>query len=767
MRNHRKSRSSQGLFSRLLSGSLFGEKKAPLRRAPRRRDFERLEERQMLSVSVGTDAYFSSQWGLLATGQQTEFDPTSPTVEETLAVPGQDLNIIGAWALGGTGEGVQIAIIDGGFDLTHEDLVFITTGHTSNLDQLDSDTDPSFVDTTDSTGTGLAGIVGARNNSIGIVGVAPEADLFPVRLVPGQNDGNAPSIDAINRAFRFQAGFIQDSNGDGVPDALLGGTLVPIDVDGDGIADGIGQDPQFVTDVFLHSGRFQEQAVPSRVSLALPSAPSIDFPGVTISIIDAINDTAKSGRSVWIDSDGDGLFTTNEVVSLGSIHVVPAGNDAGNNGPSNPFQVIGDYASSQYDELANSRHTIAVGAIDYDGRYENPSTGTSTGFGESGANVLVVAPTGTRQADISTNQDLNSGVLTTDITGEAGANVAPVFNFEFDDDYFADTNYQTEFGGTEAAAAKVAGVIAQMLSVNPLLSNRDVQQILMMSARQNDQFNESWIVNQMAEFADYVIPQYAYYNLDTDGDGTTDIENAIFPNTEVIDPATGEPLPNPVQRGFFRNDADMDLGVPWVYDPDLANGDPPANPGLVNTAGRNTTEPVPEEPGPPLVPEVPGENLTIVGSNAPLDPDPIVIFAPGTVPTNALGLSFLLSPINAGGRTPLEFENGAGFTVSWGYGRYLEEIGYAHGVVDAEVAVQFSPQAWATNDLYLAEEVTVTTAVQGASVPFRVQPRAFVTDTNGNRILTVPGGIHLTDNINTVVLRGVFHTQRAGSRGNY
>lgn len=729
MRNNRPARrSGRNVFSRLFQGP---QSSGVARKAPRRRDVERLEGREMMTATPTTNQYFGDQWYLFANGQLTEFDPTSPTFSQSVAVQGEDINILRAWAQGVTGAGTQIAIVDGGFDLSHEDLVFITAGLSTNLDLLDGDGLPALEDITDFTGTALAGIIGARDNTLGIVGVAHEADLFPIRLSPGAGDAGAPTIDAINAAFRFHAGFIQDGNGDGVPDATLGGALVPIDIDGDGVADGLQQDPRLVTDVYLHTGGFQRLLVPSRVALDLPTGPSTVNPNTQISILEAITDTAIGGRARWIDTNGDGLFTPNEVFSLGSIHVVPAGDDGGRTNLVNPFEQVGEYASSQYDRLANSIYTIAVGAVDYDGRYENPAVGTVSATSESGANVLIVAPSGNRRQDLSTDRSLNSGVVATDPTGDNGANAAPIFNFEFDGDYFPDTNYSSSLTGTEAAAAQVAGVVALMLEANPNLTQRDVQQILLMSARQNDQFDESWIVNQLQTFRDvYEIPQYIYYDLDTDGDGTADIEDAIIPNDE-IDPMTGEFV---AIRGFFLNDADMALGVPWLFDP--AN----PNPLLVDTTGIFLTDP---QPGPP--PVQPAE-LTIVGSNAPIDPVPVVIFAPESVPTDSFGPIFLQSPINVGERTPLEFENGAGFTVSWGYGRYLEEVGYAHGVLDAGLAVELAI-AWETHDLYLEERVSVTSAVVGGSTPFRVQPRAFVVQDN-TRFLEVPGGIN-TEDINT------------------
>ena len=79
-----------------------------------------------------------------------------------------------------TGRGAKVAILDTGIDddhpdLTVEDGVSFVEGNTSWDDDH-------------SHGTHCAGIVGARNNATGIVGVAPECSLFAVKVmrpVPG------------------------------------------------------------------------------------------------------------------------------------------------------------------------------------------------------------------------------------------------------------------------------------------------------------------------------------------------------------------------------------------------------------------------------------------------------------------------------------------------------------------------------------------------------------------------------------------------------
>ncbi|MCP4115579.1 MAG: S8 family serine peptidase [Desulfobacteraceae bacterium] len=77
------------------------------------------------------------------------------------------------------GANVKIAIIDDGFDLTHEDLqgVRLAFGY-----DMESETfDPSPRNAMDTHGTRVAGVIFARHNGVGIDGIAPEADLIAIR----------------------------------------------------------------------------------------------------------------------------------------------------------------------------------------------------------------------------------------------------------------------------------------------------------------------------------------------------------------------------------------------------------------------------------------------------------------------------------------------------------------------------------------------------------------------------------------------------------
>ncbi|MEO7932034.1 MAG: S8 family peptidase [Chthoniobacterales bacterium] len=145
---------------------------------------------------------------------------------------------------------------------------------------------------------------------------------------------------------------------------------------------------------------------------------------------------------------------------LGTIFVWAAGNG----------REEGD--NSNYDGYANSIHTIAVTAISNRGR--------ATYYAEGGANILIGAPS---------DNYTSSGIVTTDLTGSNG------YNYSGARGELSDRNYTKTFGGTSSAAPVISGVAALMLQRNPRLGWRDVQEILIRTARQNDAGNPGWITN--------------------------------------------------------------------------------------------------------------------------------------------------------------------------------------------------------------------------------------------------------------------------------
>ena len=134
--------------------------------------------------AITTDEFSPRQWALHNVGQSG-------------GDPGWDINILPAWDfltntpgihdIDDEQDGIIVAVIDEGVDLAHEDLNLVE-GYDATYDSED----PERVDSHggpnpwDGHGTACAGIVGAIQNQVGIVGVAPGVKIMPVRIAFSQ-----------------------------------------------------------------------------------------------------------------------------------------------------------------------------------------------------------------------------------------------------------------------------------------------------------------------------------------------------------------------------------------------------------------------------------------------------------------------------------------------------------------------------------------------------------------------------------------------------
>ncbi|RQW67063.1 hypothetical protein DUK53_07675 [Listeria sp. SHR_NRA_18] len=90
-----------------------------------------------------------------------------------------------------TGKGIKIAILDTGVDLKNEDITFkkginFTSGEVTD-----------FADR-NGHGTKIAGIIGARKNGEGLIGIAPESDLYICKVA---NDSGKVSFDGLMKGL--------------------------------------------------------------------------------------------------------------------------------------------------------------------------------------------------------------------------------------------------------------------------------------------------------------------------------------------------------------------------------------------------------------------------------------------------------------------------------------------------------------------------------------------------------------------------------------
>ena len=133
-------------------------------------------------TTARSDPFFGCQWHL-------------DNLEHVPGGAGQDINIEEAWAIT-QGEGAKVAFLDDGLDYSHKDLADNVI--TANNHDFSGADDPTKVfGPLEFHGTSVAGILAARDNTLGGRGVAPRASIY------GYNVTSYLTDDSIARALNL------------------------------------------------------------------------------------------------------------------------------------------------------------------------------------------------------------------------------------------------------------------------------------------------------------------------------------------------------------------------------------------------------------------------------------------------------------------------------------------------------------------------------------------------------------------------------------
>jgi subtilisin family serine protease len=142
------------------------------------------------SVSVPKRAIpvLKSLPGVVSVKEEVQYEKTAELVNQPIRWPVKKVNAAQTLQKGLTGKGVKVAVLDTGISIDHEDL--IVSGGTSTVENYTS------FDDDNGHGTHVAGIIGAQNNSVGSVGVAPDVELYAVKVLDSDGVGYEGEIAA-------------------------------------------------------------------------------------------------------------------------------------------------------------------------------------------------------------------------------------------------------------------------------------------------------------------------------------------------------------------------------------------------------------------------------------------------------------------------------------------------------------------------------------------------------------------------------------------
>lgn len=170
---------------------------------------------------VPSDSYYNNLWGLSNKGQ---------AIVGQSGLAGIDINAQKAWDITKGSNSVVVAVIDSGVDYDHPDLknnIWInnkeipdnyidddSNGYIDDVNGWDFYWNNNDPDDYNGHGTHVSGTIAAASNSSGVVGVAPNVKIMPLRFINSSGEGTvSDAIKAIDYATKMGAKILNNSWG--------------------------------------------------------------------------------------------------------------------------------------------------------------------------------------------------------------------------------------------------------------------------------------------------------------------------------------------------------------------------------------------------------------------------------------------------------------------------------------------------------------------------------------------------------------------------
>jgi subtilisin family serine protease len=264
--------------------------------------------------------------------------------------PNVDINICDAWNIT-EGNGINVAVLDQGIELTHNDLQ-------NNISQnsYDSESNSSPSQIFGNHGTHVAGTIAAiKNNNLQVVGVAPQSTLLSVsNSLAGTPNSRIRRADGINWAWQNGADIISNS----------WGSAVQYDVIDDAIDNALtnGRNGLGAIVVFATGNDFGAVAYPANSNPNILSVGSITSTGVRSNFSNFGNqlDVVAPGSGILSTVNNNGTATF-DGTSMATPHVSGVAALILSVNPNLTFQQVNNIIESTAQKVGTYNYTNTVG----------------------------------------------------------------------------------------------------------------------------------------------------------------------------------------------------------------------------------------------------------------------------------------------------------------------------------------------------------------------------------------------------------------------